>query len=168
MISKLYSDCCIFEKISQVKQDYLSTDKLKAINLWSNTLFAGIKGTSTLLSNPQIAKIIFDGIAEQRKSLRSVDQSKLKDVDALLTALELSEQKLKELQIDPLQVLKQKGMQNLNPQIIDVLKSNLKTLSDGLDFSKYRHYTLNTAGLAPYVDLDYQQQKPVSSRDMGY
>lgn len=149
----------------------MDPEKAKAINLWSNTLFAGVRGTASILRNPNVARKWFDTIAAYRKQPGYTMPAEIRELEALHTALDYAEEKLRGLGFDPIEVLKQKGMQNLNANTISTLKNNLATLLAGQDFSKYQHYYLLTPGAVHPKDVieidDYIAHEKLKN-DPGY
>lgn len=156
-------------KVNPLKK--MDPERAKAINLWSNTLFAGVRGTGSIFRTPNIAKKWFDTISAYRKQPGYSLPQEIRELEALHTALDFAEEKLRGLGLDPIEVLKQKGMQNLNANTINVLKNNLATLLAGQDFSKYQHYYLIAPGSVHPKDVieidDYAAHEKLKY-DPGY
>lgn len=165
-INNLIQACESFEKMAQKIKPKPDPARQKEVKLWSDTLFAGVRGTANALYSPAAARKIFDSIAQYHKSSAMTDQATFRLVEQLLTAISFSEEKLVGLGLDPIQILNQKGMQNLHKDSLNILKSNLEILRDAQDFSGYRHYYLVSPG-APkdVIELDTPQPKP---GDSGY
>lgn len=137
-INNLLRACINFEKLAQ-KQIILDPNK-KNIDFYSKFLYSAILSITNLIPNTEAAQKIFQSIATHRKAPGYGADKDLKQVETCLQALIESENKLRQYRIDPFKVLKTK-MPNANPNVLNVLKSNLEILRDGKDFSKYQDYT---------------------------
>lgn len=143
-ISDLYKACEEFEKRAQQK---IQIDPSKKnIDFWSRFLYNTLGSYSQYLRAPQDAKRVFDAVSNHIKSPAYTVDTDAKYVDMLLTSLEEASSKLQQAGVNPIDALKQKGMSNLNPGMLDVLKKNLETLRDGKDFSQYQHFYLPRHG----------------------
>jgi hypothetical protein len=157
---KLSLACETFAKLAQQLNTKMNPAQKKEVDLWSNTLLSAFRGTGTYLYSPAVAKKIFDGIAAYKKAPAYGDASALKTIESLLAALTLSKEKLKGLGLDPAEVLKKKGVQNVSSTSIDILETNLETLRDASNFAAYRHYYIGPPG-APkeIIELDEPEIK---------
>ncbi len=143
-LNKLYKACEKFEKLAQ--QKIVLDPKKKNIDFWSKFLYNAIISYSTFLRSPQVAKSIFDANAQYHQTLATGQDVQLKQTEQLLTSFQEAETKLVAAGVNAVDALKKKGMTNLNPNILNILKVNLETLRDAIDFSKYQHFYLPRPG----------------------
>ncbi len=168
-IEILSQACESFAKLAQqLNKQKADPAKKAALIAAADTLFAGFRGTGTYLASMPEAKRIFDEIAKFRATSPAyrAPSAALSTVESLLTALQIGSEKVKALGLDPLEALRQRGVQNVTPTSISVLMTNLEILRDGKDFSGYRQYNIGEPGTAhTYIELD----KPESAKtDAGY
>lgn len=145
-IDNLMDACLKFKKIAQqpVSNKKLVLDPRKSnINFYSNLLFNAIKSYAIFLPTPDKAKLIFDNIAYHKQNQSyNQDQIVINQIDPMMGAIEECQTKLQQSGLNAVDVLKNKGMRNVNPDILNILKTNLETLKEGENFSDYKHYTL--------------------------
>ncbi len=150
-------------KQAQTKPIVLDPKK-KNKDFWSKFLFNAVKSYAAFLPSPKDAQRIFEAIKAHKQSPAYNADAELRQLDQILGALEECELKLGELRLDPLEVLKNSGMQNIHPNAINLMKSNLETLKAGVNFANYQHYYLLSPGEAhpkDVIELD-------TNKDAGY
>lgn len=140
----------------------------KDIKLWSNTLMAAVRATAGLLNSPNAAKNLFNQIAPFRSHPGAIEPQPLRNIDSIRAALDLSTEKLEQFGINPLDVMRQAGMQNLNNNTLNVLKKNIQTIFDGKDFSQYTHYTLAVPGQPTWKDVIELDDPESDKNNPGY
>lgn len=170
-LKDLLKACSEFEKLAQQapnnKAKIVLDPKKKNIYFWTNLLYNALVSYSDLLRTPQNAKNIFDSIAQHLKAPAYGRDAELKQIDAILAAIQEAETKLQQSGIDPLESLKQSGFTNLAPNALATIKSNLNTLREATDFSKYQHYYLPRPGMPDprgVIELD----EPEENNSPGY
>lgn len=170
-IEILIQDCESFAKLAQQlnkQKQKVDPAKKAALIAAADTLFAGFRGTGTYLSSIPEAQKIFNEIANFHATPPAyrTPSAALSTVESLLTALKIGSEKLQALGLDPLEALRQRGVQNITPTSISILITNLEILRDAKDFSGYRQYNIGAPGAAhTYIDLDAPE---VSKNDAGY
>lgn len=164
-IDRLYKNCFLFQRMAQ--KIILDPSK-KNLEFWTNFLYNSLGSIAAFLPSPQIAKSVFNAVAKNHASPAYASDNEIKEINTLLTALEEAENKLKQAGVDPISALKNKGMSNLNPNILNVLKQNLKTLQDGKDFSKYQHYYLPRHGEIHPKETIELDELPGDKNNPGY
>jgi len=135
--------CELFAKLAQQlnkQQKKVDPEKKKAIDLWANTLVSGYQGAITFLPSLAAAKKVFEAIALYRKASAYNDGEGLKIIESLLTAITFSIDKLHSLGVNPVDVLKQKGVENANDQTLPTMIANLTVLRDAVNFEQYKDF----------------------------
>lgn len=155
---KISQLCEQFYKIAQAKgssKQPIINPKQKNEIFWSNFLMNAIKSYALKFTSPKQAKAIFDNIAIYNQSPAYHSNQEARDVDAIDAALKEAAKKLTTAGLDPVTVLKRKGMINVNPNILNILHKNLEIIRAAKDFSGYQHYYLQAPGEPKEViDLD--------------
>lgn len=162
---RLLDDCLKFEKLAQQnKQEkkIVLDPKKKNEQFWGNFLLSAMRSYMYKFPNEQYAKKVFDNIASYKKApaYGGPGAADVKELNAIEAALKESEEHLRSAGLNPIEVLKSKGAQNLNPDIINILRRNVAALLDAQDFSKYQHFYLVAPGAAhpkDVIDLDADQ-----------
>ncbi len=130
----------VFERLAQQKAKPIILDpKKKNIAFYTNLLEHAIISITTLTPSSAAAKQMFDKIAAYRASPAYGAPKELSDVEACLQALIEAESKLQQAGINPMAALKQR-MPNTNLEVLNVLKTNLRILSEAKDFSGYKEF----------------------------
>lgn len=160
---KLVQACNLFSKQAQQTNRKIVLDpKQKNIEFWSNFLYSAIKSYADKFRTPKNAQDTFANVANYLRAPAYASKQELDQLNQIEGALEEAGNKLKSVGMDPVEVLKKKGMTNVNPQILEILKSNLAVLKSGKDFSKYQHYYLVMPGAAhpkDVIELDENTDK---------
>jgi hypothetical protein len=119
-----------------------------------NRLRETLKRVATFLPSRYSAQLIFNNIAAARKGNQWEDNPYFMEAQRIYTQLEYLAQQLP------------KGAAELGVKgnAIPILMNNLRVLMDGKNFGEYQHYTLLTAGEAPVIELDEEQNK----KDLGF
>lgn len=159
---KLNEICAQFEKLAQQKKQekkiVLDPNKKNEV-FWGNFLLSALHSYMYKFRTPEEARKVFDAIAKykQAPAYGGPGANELRELGTIEQALKDSEQRLKAAGLNPMEVLKSKGAQNLNPNLINILLNNLQVLQDAQDFTKYTHYYLVAPGSAhpnDVIDLD--------------
>lgn len=155
----LIEGCAKFERLAQQKPEkkIVLDPKKKNEDFWGNFLLSAMRSYMYKFPNVQAAKKVFDAVAAYKKAPAYGQDKDFKELNSIDAALQESEERLKSAGLNPIEVLKSKGAQNLNPDIINILRRNLKALIDAEDFSKYQHFYLVPPGSAhpkDVIDLD--------------
>lgn len=168
-LDELYQACERFEKLAQQPQArpkakpdprVVLDPKKSNLNFWSKLLYNAIGSYSLLLSSPAAAQTLFNNIATYRRAPAYGGDKPVRDIDAIHQALKEAEERVRQAGKDPIEILKRQGMQNVNPNILNILRSNLEILSAAQDFSKYQHYYLPRPGEAKdVIELDKEEDK---------
>lgn len=163
-LDELYMACEKFEKLAQQKTapKVVLDPKKSNIEFWSKFLYNAIGSYSYMFSSPKIANDIFKKIAIYNTSPAYGSDKEIREINSIEAALDEASSKLQAAGINPIEALKQKGMQNVNPNILGVIKSNLQVIKEAKDFSKYQHYYLPRSGEVhpkDVIDLDEKIDK---------
>lgn len=167
LIDVLLQECNLFAKFAQqLNKTKVDPARKAALIQAANTLYAGFRGAGTYLASVAEAKKVFDSVAKYHASPAYSSDASFRTVESLLTALQEGANKVRALGLDPLEALKQRGVQNVTPTTLNVLMANLEVLRDANDFSNYRQYNIGTPSAAhTYIDLD--EPEPAKN-DPGY
>ncbi len=144
--------------------------KQKDIKLWSDTLLSAVRAAGSMIPTTAAAKNLFTEIAPFREHYGISEPPNLREVGSIKAALDLAEEKLQGYGIDPIAILRQRGVQNLDLTALNRLKKNIDTIFNGKDFSQYQHYTVVIPGVVnDIIELDQPApQDAVAMNDPGY
>lgn len=169
-IDKLYKACEKFQKLAEKK--IVLDPKKPNIGFWSKFLRNAIASYANMFPNVDFAQRVYDAIAAYHKAPAYSGDGELKEIRAIQQALSEASSRLQQAGLNVVEVLQKLGMQNVNPNIINILLANLKIMEaarEGVDIKSagYQHYSLPRAGQAnpaDIIDLD----KPDTSTGPGY
>lgn len=123
-----------------------------------------LRRVDNFLPNAYRAKQVFDHV----KALKSAQQSNMpnkletdawwQELQRILIQLEFFEQR----------VPNAAKLLGIKEGALAIIKNNLKVLMDGLDFSKYQHYTLMQVNQPRAIDLDEWESNQKAKRDLGF
>jgi hypothetical protein len=151
---KLLHACSEFNKGAQQKAKQVTIDPKKSnIEFWGKFLHNAIISYAHKFPNQQYAKKVFDAVARYKQAPAYNADTEFKDLTAIDAALEEASEKLRAVGLNPIDVLKSRGMQNVNPEIINILRRNLAVILEVQDFSRYQHFYLVAPGSAHPKDL---------------
>lgn len=133
----------VFERLAQQKakeKPVILDPKKKNIAFYTNLLEHAIISITTLIPSLATAKQMFDKIVTYKlEGLAYGPLKELQEVEACLQALIEAESKLQQAGTNPMAALKQR-MPNTNLEALNVLKTNLRILSEAKDFSGYKEF----------------------------
>lgn len=145
--------------------------KQRDIKLWSDTLVSAVRAAGSMIPNVSAARNLFSEIAPFREHSGIIEPPNLREIGSIKTAIELAEEKLRGYNIDPVALLRQRGVQNIDINSLNRLKKNIDTIFNGKDFSQYQQYTVVIPGVVnDIIELDQPAPAPdaVAYNDPGY
>jgi len=127
-------------------KNWLKIPNLYLKDFLVNFLYKSIQKYASLFPTPQAAKNIAKSIAEYQKAPALSSDKDFREIEKLETSIEECRRRLLEQEINPASALSSKGMQNVNPNIIDILLANLHVIKTNSDLKGYQHYYLIVPG----------------------
>lgn len=169
-IDKLYKACEKFQKLAQ--QKIVLDPKKPNLDFWSKFLRNAIGSYANMFPTPEFAQKVYNAIAAHNKAPAYHGDGELREINAIQQALTEASSKIQQAGLNPIDVLKKLGMQNVNSNILNVLLANLKIMEsakEGVDIKSvgYQHYSLPRAGQAKQEDI-IDLDKPEAGNDSGY
>lgn len=153
-IDQLLRRCAEFEKLAQTPK----VPKANDLKFWSEFLYNAVKSYAQTLTSPQQAYKVFQACAKYHEAPAINSDATNRQLGQIQGAIEEASRRITAMGKDPIAVLAKMGAQNLNPESLNTMVSNLKVLQEGKDFNQYRHYYLQAPGEPKEViDLDLDQ-----------